>query len=342
MSHRIRTAIIGYGRSGRFLHAAGLKGNPAAFDVVAIASRSEASLDQARKDFGCAVYEDYKLLLCECEIDLVIIVTRNDQHCEMACEALAKGCHVLVTKPIGINTGEVNRIYDVADRFGKKVFPFLPARWGTDYRRIREIIGSGEIGKVFAIHRSVYGFATRDDWQTKTEFGGGIILNWGAHLIEPPMLLTDSQPKHLFGSCRQVLNPGDAEDIFYSIITMENGIRIHSEWSFAPKGLPNWFVQGAGGCIIANGSELEIITGTPTKPSDPTKFKDMEGAGFQTRHETVGEDLYGDPVEIYQDVASDLLGNRPYQVSPADAKRLIAILDGIKTSQNQQTLITFP
>ncbi|GHC50893.1 Gfo/Idh/MocA family protein [Roseibacillus persicicus] len=339
MNNPIHTAIIGYGRSARFLHATGLLGNPQAFQVVAVTSRSEPSLAQARADFDCPTFTDYHRMLRECEIDLVVIVTRNDQHCEMACHVLAAGCHTLITKPLGITREEVARIYGTAEQAGKKVFPFLPARWGTDYRRIREIIESGEIGRVFAIHRSVYGFATRDDWQTESKFGGGIILNWGAHLIEPPMLLANSKPKHLFGSCAQVLNPGDAEDTFYSLITMENGVRVHSQWSFSPQALPHWFVQGTGGCIIGNDTKLEITTGIPTRPADPTKFKDMEGEGAETRSETVGDDLYGDPVEIYRDVAADLLDDHPYSVTRDEAIRLSSIFDGIKKSQQQETLI---
>lgn len=340
MDNTIKTAIIGYGRSGQFLHAVGLKANDE-YEVTAVADLSEANLEQAIKDFGCAIYDDYRTMLADEALDLVIIVTRNDQHCDMAVEALEAGAHVLVTKPIGVSRDEVVRIYAAAKEAGRKVFPFLPARWGTDYQRIKEIIDSGEIGEVFAIHRSVYGFATRDDWQTKTEFGGGIILNWGAHLIDPPMLLAGGKPKHLFGACRQVLNPGDTEDIFYSIITMENGIRVHSEWSFAPKGLANWFVQGTKGCIIGNDTELEIHSGEPVKPDDPTKFKDMEGSS-NTRIETVGEDIYGNPADIYRAIAFDLSGGPAYPVTEPEAIRLAAALDGIKDSQLNNTLDILP
>jgi len=341
MRSRIRTAIIGYGRSGRLLHAAGIRGNPEAFEVVAIASRSTGSLDQARNDFGCPTYPDYRQMLRECAADLVVIVTRNDQHRAMACDVLDAGCHALVTKPLGINADEVAAIYNAADRAGKKVFPFLPARWGTDYRRIREIVASGEIGRVFAIHRSVCGFATRDDWQTQSRFGGGIVLNWGAHLIDPPLLVADSAPRHLFGSCQQVLNPGDAEDVFYSVITTESGVRVHSEWSYAPQSRPTWFVQGAGGCIVARDRQIEVSTGTPAHPDDPTNLRDMQDPGSQRRTETVGEHLYGDPVEIYRDVADDLRRERPYPVSQDDATRLTTLLDAVKRSHDQQTLVTF-
>ncbi len=336
----IRTAIVGYGRSAQFLHAAGLRGNADRFEIVAVTSRSDDSLQQAKQDFDCPTYTDYHTMVAEIEIDLVVLVTRNDQHCAMACALLSAGCDVLVTKPLGINRSEVDQIYTTATAAGRKVFSYQPARWGSDYRRIREVIDSGELGDVFAIRRSVFGFATRDDWQTRTDSGGGIVMNWGAHLVEPAMLLTDSSPSHVFGACAQVLNPGDAEDIFYSIITMQDGTRIHAEWSFSPKGLPNWFVQGTKGCLIAHDRELEIITGTPEMPADPTKFKDMEGKTQTTRIETVSEHIYGDPVEIYRDVARDYSQQSTFPITEKEAKLLLSILDAIKASQDKQQLIT--
>lgn len=339
MEAKIRAAIVGYGRSGQFLHGRGLQENADSFEVAAVSDVSESCLAQAKEDFGCAVHSDYREMLAGHDFDLVVIVTRNDQHCSMARDALAAGAHVLVTKPLGINAEEATKIYGAARSHGRKVFPFLPARWGTDFRRIREIVESGGIGEVFAIHRAVYGFATRDDWQTRKEFGGGILLNWGAHLIDPPMLLAGGRPAHVFGSCRQLLNGGDAEDVFYSVVTMDNGARVQSEWSFAPQGLANWFVQGTGGCIIGNDTTLEIVSGKPARPADPTRYKDMEGDGTSRRTETVGDDIYGDPVEIYRDIAADLKGGAAYPVTEEESIRLLKIMDAIQESQATQTLI---
>ncbi|MEO0793868.1 MAG: Gfo/Idh/MocA family oxidoreductase [Verrucomicrobiota bacterium] len=336
---KIKTAIIGYGRTAQNLHAAGLRSNSESFQVNAVAGVTPGNLEQAKADFNCETYTNYQAMLQEQDLDLAIVTTRNHQHCSMAIDALNSGAHVLVTKPIGINQIEVERIYDAAEKAGRKVFPYLPARWGSDFRRIQEIVNSGEIGKVFSIRRSVYGFATRDDWQTETQSGGGIILNWGAHLIDPPMQIAGGNPKQLYGSCRRLLNSGDAEDCFYSIIEMDNGIRVHAEWSFAPKGLANWFVQGTRGAIIVNGTQLEVHAGEPSKPSDPTCFKNMEGNGYNSREETLSDAIYGDPVEIYRSVAQDLFHRIPFPIVKNDVVQLTRAMDAIKVAQNSSQLI---
>lgn len=336
----IRTAIIGYGRSGRFLHGAGLKGNAESFNVVAVASASQESRDKAGEDFSCPTYADYRKMLTEHPLHLVVIVSRNDQHCEMACEALRAGANVLVTKPIGINKGEVEKMFQVAAESGKKIFPYFPARWGTDFNRIKDIVDAGEIGSVFAVRRSFYGFATRDDWQTRVDAGGGIILNWATHLIDPAMQVAGGKVKAVFGTCSRVLNPGDAEDQFYSVLLMDNGVRVHSEWTFSPKSLQNWFVQGTKGCIIASGRELEIHAGEPSKPADPTVVGDMSGDGqLEVRTELVGEDVFGDPVVIYADVARDLNGEAIFPVGGEEAVLMSAVMDAVKQSQRELRMI---
>lgn len=338
-NHKVRAAIIGYGRSGRLLHAGGLRANPA-FDVAAISSLDPASIEQAKADFPCPVFSDYRKMLAEIPLDLCVIVTRNDQHAAMACDCLAAGAHVLVTKPMGVDAAEIRSIIAAADAAGRTAFPFLPSRWGSDFRRIREIVQNGEIGEVFCIRRGEYGFATRDDWQTQSRFGGGILLNWGPHLVEPPILLAGGRPVAVHGSHGRLLNPGDAEDNFHAVIAMENGVRVHAEWSFSPRGLPNWYVQGTRGVIIAHGQKLEIISGTPQKPADPTDFKAMQGKPADCRTEEVGEHLFGDSKEVYADFARALTTGEPFGATANDALQIARILDAIRTSGNEQRVVT--
>ena len=335
----IRTAIIGYGRSGQFLHGPGILGNPSSYQMVAVTSQSANSLAKAEQDFGCSVYTDYQEMLGEEDLDLVVIVTRNDQHAEMACAVLSAGVSVVVTKPIGVNAEEVKEIYKLADRVGKKVYPYFPAQFGSDYVRLKEIVDSGELGEVFAIHRSMYGFATRNDWQTLSEYGGGVLLNWGVHLIDPPLQLVAGRPLRVYGSTQQLLNPGDCEDVFYAIIELEGGVRVHSEWTYSPNGREHWFIQGTKGSVKVKNNIIEIHTGQPSCPEDPTVVSDMESGHVQYRREEVGEHVFGDPVEVYSEIAGDFKGESDYRVSSEMAMCVSQIIDAVKESSDKGTVI---
>ena len=73
----IRTAILGYGRSGSTMHAGALEGCDA-FEVVAVCDVDPARRDQATERFGCKVYDDHHEMLKSEELDLVCVITRSD------------------------------------------------------------------------------------------------------------------------------------------------------------------------------------------------------------------------------------------------------------------------
>ena len=105
----IRTAILGYGRSGGSMHAGAIEANDA-FAMTAVCDIDPARRDVAAERFGCAVYDGYGRMLKEEELDLVVIVTRSDQHCEMTCDCLAAGVNVLVTKPWAVDERQACRM----------------------------------------------------------------------------------------------------------------------------------------------------------------------------------------------------------------------------------------
>ena len=55
---------------------------------------------------------------------------------------------------------------------GRLLLPWLPARWGSDLKALREIVARGDIGRIYRIHRAVYSPGKRCNWQTLREFGG--------------------------------------------------------------------------------------------------------------------------------------------------------------------------
>lgn len=86
----IKTAILGYGRSGSTLHADPIENLPE-FDLTAVCDIDPNARDKAFDRFKCRTYDDYKEMLVKEDLDLVVIVTRSDQHCEMTCDCLEAG-----------------------------------------------------------------------------------------------------------------------------------------------------------------------------------------------------------------------------------------------------------
>lgn len=343
MNAPVRTAILGYGRSGSSLHADPIEALDE-FEMTAVCDIDREALEKAGKRFNCALYENYFEMLKNENLDLVVIVTRSDQHCQMVCDCLKAGVNVLVTKPWGLNEKEALRMIDAAERSGKLLLPWLPARWGCDFLRLKELIASGVIGKVFQIRRREYDFSIREDWQTQKKYGGGYLLNWGPHLIDTPVLLSGGKVKSVFGRLKQVINPGDVEDVFFAVLTMDDGTLIVSEHNVASPNYPNWVVQGERGTILVRETEIEIH-----KMSFPDKL-DSESYGnkpvceiikdkVEEGHRVTNGNRYGDAKVIYPEIAMAVKGKKKYPVSLRSALELTRILDAVKISSEEDEII---
>lgn len=335
----IRTAILGYGRSGSTMHAGAIEGCEA-FEMTAVCDIDPQRREQAAERFGCPVYEDRHEMLRQEELDLVCVITRSDQHAAMACDCLEAGVNVLVTKPWAANEAEAQSMIAAAGRSGKLLLPWLPARWGCDLRRLKELVSGGAIGKPFLVRRVVNSFATRNDWQTERAHAGGYLLNWGAHIVDPPVQLLGQPVQSVYGCMRQLINPGDAEDLFMAVMTLADGSLVQAEYTISVQEMPTWVVQGDGGTITVRGMDMVVHSSTPQRPGDPTRFETMQSAGTTVLEERLEGNPYGDEHEIYRELARAVRAETEPPVSPADALALTRVFDAIRLSSDENRVVT--
>ncbi len=343
--NRIKIAVLGYGRSGSTLHADPIDSLDE-FEMRAVCDIDEKARTMASDRFSCATYSDYHDMISKEDLDLVVVVTRSDQHADMVCDCLERGHNVLVTKPWARNEAEARRMIGVAQKTGKLLLPWLPARWGSDYLKLRELIASGVIGRVFQIKRREYGFGIRYDWQTEEKYAGGLLRNWGPHMIDPPLLLAGGRVASVFGKLRQILNPGDVEDVFFSHITMDNGVTVISEHTLMDREtFPNWIIQGDQGTITVH--ETKVVIRKMTLGSQDTsayrnKFeREISQVEADGPNRITTGNRYGDAKVIYPEIAQAVRGEIPYPVTTEDALDLTRVLDAVKLSSEENRVIHF-
>lgn len=333
---KIKTAILGYGRSGSTLHADPIEKLPD-FELTAVCDIDAKAKEKASNRFKCRIYDNYQEMLQKEVLDLVVIVTRSDQHCAMTCDCLRGGKNVLVTKPWAINADEAKEMIKASRQSGKMLLPWLPARWGCDLLRLKELIKSGAIGKVFQVRRNEFTFGIRHDWQTLKKFGGGYLLNWGPHLVDQPVQLIGKPVKSVYGELKQIINPGDVEDVFFAVMKTEDDVTIVSEFNIGSGQLPNWVIQGDKGTIYVKETNIEIHkacfpdAADPTTYGNPTKINivndSLQGTNMITMH-----NRYGDAMVIYPHIARVIRGEEQYMVTLESALNLSKLLDAIRKS----------
>ena len=94
------------------------------------------------------LFRDYRKLLDEKDLDVVVIGTPDHWHCRILVDALAAGKHVYVEKPLANSIAEANAMLGAARKSNRIVQVGQWQRSGPHYAQALQIVRSGEIGKI--------------------------------------------------------------------------------------------------------------------------------------------------------------------------------------------------
>ena len=181
---QIKTALLGYGLSGRYLQAPFYATHPG-FDLVRVVT---SRADELGADFpGLSPTPSVEEVFADATVDLVSIATPNATHYEFVRAALQAGKHVLVDKPACATAAELRELRDLAARQNRHLFVFQNRRWDSDFLTVRKVLAGGALGQLI-------GFEARYDrwkptpnakaWKETPGPGAGMVYDLGAHLID--------------------------------------------------------------------------------------------------------------------------------------------------------------
>ena len=179
MHDRLRMAIIGTGRIGSF-HARNLvRFIPEASLVAACDIRLEVAQGIADElGIGC-VTPDYRNLLSDKGIDAVAIASNTDTHAFMIKDAAKAGKHIFSEKPLALDLPSIDEALAAVDKAGVKLQVGFNRRFDHSFRRVREIVASGQIGRPCLLH-----ITNRDPVPPSVEYArtsGGMFLDMSIH-----------------------------------------------------------------------------------------------------------------------------------------------------------------
>ena len=185
----MNVAIIGYGRSGRDIHTHLLQMLPDQYNIVAYAEIDTQRREMIKNEMGVDVYEDYTGFFSRDDIDVVINASFSHHHAAINQALLQAGFNVLTEKPAAKDEPEFDSVLAAAEKSGKSFYVFQQYRFSPAFRKIREIISSGILGRIVQISRNYDGFARRWDWQTVHAWTAGSLLNTGPHPVDHALTL---------------------------------------------------------------------------------------------------------------------------------------------------------
>ncbi len=135
---------------------------------------------------------DIGALLARADVDAVYIATPTDLHAQQVVAAANAGKHVLCEKPMATTLDEAQRMIDAADRAGVVLNVGHSHSYDEPYRAMREVIASGELGRVRLLHNIYYSdwvYRPRRPEELDATLGGGITFRQGAHQFDILRLL---------------------------------------------------------------------------------------------------------------------------------------------------------
>lgn len=208
--------------------------------------------------------DTYEQLLA-LELDGIVIATPSALHAEQAIAALARGRAVFCQKPLGRNAAETHAVIAAARAADRLLQVDLSYRFTAGMQRIRELIRSGGLGRVYAIQAEFHNaYGPDKPWfYDATQSGGGCLLDLGIHLVDLALWCLDfpvvtSVVGHLSNrEPHQADDPKTVEDYAAAQLLLGNGVSMQLACSWrAPAGcdakIGLTFFGSEGGAAFTN------------------------------------------------------------------------------------------
>ncbi len=243
-----KVAVVGYGGQGAW-HA----GHIIKSDVVSLSGIydiAEKRVNAAREN-GIYTYSSLEDILSDKEVDIVVCATPNDVHKDIVVRSLLAGKNVICEKPVALCVSDFDEMVSAAKASGKVLSVHQNRRWDVDYLAIKSIVESGEIGETINIESRIHGSrGIPSDWRCHKPQGGGMILDWGVHLIDQMLKLVPEKVKGVYCEIANITTD-EVDDGFNLHLLFEGGKRATVEvGTYNFIAMPRFYMQCKGGSAL--------------------------------------------------------------------------------------------
>lgn len=228
MSNPIKIGLVGLGRAGWGTHLQIFDNMPDKYQVVAVCDTERERVDAAIERLNCKGYDSIEELVKDADVEIVDIATRSCDHFPHAMLALKAGKSVVIEKPVALNYEDAKTLIEYAERKDTPTLFFRQNRRTENFfEKVREVIDSGILGTVHEINIEERSYSRRDDWQTLDEFGGGLLLNWGPHIVDHSVILVGDEIDEQYSTMHHASAGGDREDSIALHLVGKNGRKVN-------------------------------------------------------------------------------------------------------------------
>lgn len=341
--------LIGFGGMGTW-HTEILANVPEV-KLAGIYDISEEKRDKAAK-MGFHVYESEQEIMADPDIDVMLIATPNDSHKPIAIKAMLAGKNVISEKPVTISATDFLEMETAAKKTEKFLTVHQNRRWDEDFLMVCRVMKEQTLGHVFRIESRVHGSrGIPGDWRKEKKHGGGMVLDWGVHLLDQILCITGERKlMTVYASLTNITNQ-EVDDGFTAILKFEGNMEVLVEVGTNNfVSLPRWYVLGANGSMVIEDWDLNGKIVRTTGKAESVVVPVRTAAGLTKtmaprREDTiVTEELpevSGDIADFHRNVAAVLQDNAEPEVKLPQVMRVMRLMEAIFKSAELNEVIGF-
>ncbi len=308
---------------------------------------------QVAKEQGYYVYSSREEVLSDPEIDVVIVAATNEVHKEIVIDALRAGKHVICEKPVTMSSAELEEIMEVSKECPGVFTIDQNRRTNKDFVLMRRKVEEGLIGKPYVIESRVEGSrGVPAGWRTLPKQGGGMMLDWGVHLIDQLMYMYDDKVVDVYCKMFSIHYP-EVDDNFRLTMTFESGLVAHIEVSTNNYIThPRWYVLGEDGTLQIDdwgcegkivrckdkeniwGEQIVMTKAGPTKTMAPRSPESTDVIEL-SEPEGVIDNL----TVVYNQLLDAVEGKAELTIKPEQALRVMKVMEAAFESHKKSEVI---
>ena len=328
----IKTAVVGLGTIGTTHHCQLLRALQGRFELAAGCDTNEQRRALFERSFGLKAVPRLEDVLAMPEVELVVLATPSNRHVEdyLLCAQAKK--HTIVEKPMALNAADADRMIAAAKAAGTMLTVHHNRRWDSLHLTAKAILQQGYLGQLLMVKQVWLAFTRllekygapefRPAWRLEAAYGGGMLYDYGPHVVDQALDLAGSKVTEVFAELRGLVWGKEVDDYFNLILRFENGVTVQTEASPAVRGGFSTFLMVG---TKASFRDMFIFQGDTEPPQQ------LQVQPAQT------------PVEAYYvNIYEHLANNAPLIITPEYARQIVAIVDACRKSSETRQVVKLP
>lgn len=320
----LKVGVVGYGGAFNMGRQHLQEMQAAGLTPTAVAELDPGRLAAARVDFpGIETYPDVATLLAHSGVELLTVITPHHTHAPLGLEILRAGRHCVLEKPMALTTAECDALIGAAAERGVIVSTYHNRHWDGWILHALDVVRSGALGDLVRIELRMGAHeAPRAWWRSSRACSGGLLYDWGVHLLEYAFQLLPGPVVEVAGYASTghwAAQPGhpypqDAnEDEAQVLLRFATGQRVSLTITTVDVTPERGMVRivGTRGTHLIDWDNYETTVALPDGVRQTTRGRSRPSEGHR----------------FYQNIAGHLLREEPLVITGAWARRPIQILD---------------